>query len=125
MLLHLGDHDLLHLLLDALDLGVLGVAGGLYLSAAAGGESHGKDSEQVAVLGLDLHEGLDERVPLLDELADLVAGGAHAVEAGVAVGVLDLLHLKLDISPPHVLVFVQVSKVEGVHSVLQVLGVVP
>ena len=124
MLLDFGDHDLLHLFLDRLDLGVLGVAGGLDLPPPPGGEAHGKDSDEVSILGFDLHEGLDQRLPLLDQLADLVSGRGHAVEAGVAVGVLDFLNLKLDVSPPHVLVLVKVSEVEIVHSALQVLSVV-
>lgn len=124
MLLHFRNHDLLHLFLDGLNLGVLGVAGGLDLSSPPGGEAHSKDSDEVSILGFDLNEGLDEGLPLLDELADLVSGGAHAVEAGVAVRVLDFLNLKLDVSPSHVLVLVKVSQVESVNSALQVLSVV-
>lgn len=124
MLLHFRNHDLLHLLLDGLVLGVRGVAGGLDLSPPSSSEADGKDSEQEAVLGFDLNESLNEGLPFLDELADLVSGGAHAVEAGIAVRVLDLLDLKLDVSPPHVLVFVKISEIESVHSALQVFSVV-
>lgn len=124
MFLHFSNHDLLHLLLDGLNLGVLGVAGSLDLSPPPGSEAHSKDSDEVSILGFDLDEAFNERLPLLDELADLVSGGGHAVEAGVAVGVLDLLNLKLDVSPPAVLVLVKISKVERVNSALQVLSVV-
>ena len=124
MLLHFRNHDLLHLLLDGLGLGVLGVAGGLNLSPPSSSEADSKDSEQEAVLGFDLNERLNEGLPFLNELANLVSGGAHAVEAGIAVRVLDLLDLKLDVSPPHVLVFVKISEIESVHSALQVFSVV-
>ena len=74
MLLHLSDHDLLHFLLDGASLRVRGIAGGLNLALAPCGEAHGKETEKVSILSLDLYKRLDGRLPFLDELADLVAG---------------------------------------------------
>lgn len=53
----------------------------------------------VAIGGLALREGLDQRVPLLHERAQLVSGDVHALEVRVAVEGLNLLALNLDLSP--------------------------
>lgn len=100
------NHDSHHLLADNHLLGVLGVASGLDLALVAAGESDAEHSKQVAILGLGLHECLDEGVPLLDEGAKLVAGHVHAVEVGVAVHSLDFLNLELDLSPGDLVVLV-------------------
>jgi len=110
----LGDlvnHDFHHLLADDLLLRVLGVAGGLDLSLVAAGEGNAEHAEEVAIGGLGLHEGLNQRVPLLHEGAELVAGHIQAVEVGVAVHALNFLDLELDLSPGLLVVLVlQVSQ---------------
>ena len=59
-------HDFHHLLSDGLDVRALGVASGLDLSASSLCESNAKQTQQVSILSLGLHEALNERVPFLD-----------------------------------------------------------
>ena len=92
-------HDFHHLLSDGLDVRALGVASGLHLSASSLGESNAEETEQVSILGLGLHEALDQGVPLLDQLAELVLGDVHAIEVRVAVKALHFLDLDLHLSP--------------------------
>ena len=90
---------------------VLGVAGGLDLFLVSAGEGDAEHAEQVAIEGLSLHKGLNERVPLLDQGAKLVAGHVESVEVGVAVHALHFFNLELDLSPGILVVFVlQVSE---------------
>lgn len=65
----------------------------------ASGESNAEHSDDVAVVGLGLSEGLDQRVPLLDESAELVSGDVETVVVGVAVVALHLLALDANLSP--------------------------
>lgn len=99
VLLDLSNHNLHHLLAELLLLGALGVAGSLDLVAVAAGEGDGEEADEVTIRGLGLNESLDQRVPLLDKGAELVAGDVHTVEVGVAVETLDFLDLELDLSP--------------------------
>lgn len=89
----------MHLLTDQLLLRSLGVASCLDLGLVALGESDGEHSEHVAIEGLRLNEGLDERVPLLDQSAGLIAGDVHTVEVGVAVVAFNFFALDLHFSP--------------------------
>ena len=98
-LLSLADHNLHHLLADEFALRALGVAGSADLSAGSLGEANAEHTEEVAVSGLGLNEGLDGGVPLLHDSAELIAGDIHAVEVGVAVETLDFLDLDLYLSP--------------------------
>jgi len=120
----LAGHDVNHLLADGADLGGLGVAGLLHLVGAPLGEANGEEADAVAVSGLDVDVGLDERLPLLDEGAELVAGEIHAVEVGQAVPALDLVGPQLDL-PVGLLIVVEVGEgdledtsVEGVSGEL-------
>ena len=79
-LLLLDDRD--HLLADFADLRGLGVRGLGDLCAPSLGETNAKQTEHVAVGGLDVYPCLNKRVPLLDERADLIACQVHAVEVG-------------------------------------------
>jgi len=97
--LALVDHDFLHLLSDLLDLGLFGVASSLDLSVLSSGESNGEESDEVAVGGLGLDEGLDKGVPFLDEGAHLVSGDADTTEVGEAIESLNFFNLELDDSP--------------------------
>jgi len=92
-------HDLHHLLADQHLVGSLGVASGLDLLLSLLGEGDAEHSEDVAIEGLGLNEGLDEGVPLLDHGASVISGDVHTVEVGVAVEILDLLNLELKLSP--------------------------
>lgn len=107
----LVDHDFHHLLADDLLLGVLGVASGLDLSLVSTSKGDAEHAEEVAVCGLGLHEGLNQRVPLLYKGAELIAGDIKTVEVGVAVHALHFLDLELDLSPGLLVVLVlKVSK---------------
>lgn len=122
-LLDFVDHDLHHLFADESLLGVLGVAGGFDLAGGPAGEADAEESEEVAVGGLGLHEGLNERVPLLDESAELVLGHAHAVEVSVAVVSLHFLHLQPHLSPGlGAARSVQISQRYLEHSALQTVS---
>ena len=119
-LLSLADHNFHHLLADELALRALGVAGSADLSAGSLGEANAEHTEEVAVSGLGLHEGLDGGVPLLDDGAELVAGDVHTVEVSVAVEALDFLDLDLHLSPGlFVAVSVQISERNLKHTTLE------
>jgi hypothetical protein len=92
-------HDLHHLLADEHLVGSLGVASGLDLLLSLLGEGDAEHSEDVAIGGLRLNEGLDEGVPLLDHGASVISRDIHAVEVGVAVEILNLLDLESELSP--------------------------
>jgi len=114
------DHDFLHLLSDLLHLGLLGVASGLNLTVLSSGESNREKSDEVAIGGLGLDEGLDKGVPLFDEGAHLVSGDANSTEVGEAVESLNFFNLELDNSPCEVvlvlLVKISVSDLEDASS---------
>jgi len=92
-------HNLHHLLNNELLVGGLGVAGGLDLLLGSLGEGNTEKTQNESVGGLGLNVGLDQRVPLLDHGARLIAGDVHAVEVGVAVESLDLVDLEFHLSP--------------------------
>jgi len=92
------EQDLGDLLADKFGLRVLGVAGGLDLSGGPLGEANAGDSHKIPVLGLDLNDDFDDRVPFLDDGAKLFAGDVHAVEVGVAVRSFDFFNNHLHLS---------------------------
>ena len=69
------------------------------MALVTAGESDGEHTDEVAVEGLGLNEGLNQGVPLLNEGAKLVTGDVHALEVSVAVESFDFLNLELDVSP--------------------------
>lgn len=117
------DHDLHHLLANDLLLRVLRVAGGLNLALVAAGECNAEHAEHVAIRSLSLHEGFNERVPLLNEGTELVTGHIHAVEVGVAVISLDFFDLELNLPPSILVVLVlQVSERNLEHTTTERVG---
>lgn len=58
------------------------------------------DAEEVPVGGAYVNLRLDQRLPLLDERAELVAGEVHAVEVRQDRGALDVLTAKLNLPVP-------------------------
>ena len=93
------------------------------MSAGSLGETDAEHTEEVAVSGLGLHEGLDGGVPLLDNGALLIAGNVHTVEVGVAIEALNFLDLDLHLSPGlFVAVSVQISQRYLKHTALQGVG---
>lgn len=124
-------HDLGHLLTDGTDLRRSGVGGLLDLVRPALGETDGEEAEEVVVGGLDNNVGLDERLPLADERAELVGGEVETVEVGQAVLALDLVDAELDLAERVVLILLEIGErdleypsLEGVVGVLQTGGAV-
>jgi len=121
--LGLIDHNLHHLLANELALRSLGVASGANLAAGSLGETDAEHTEEVAVEGLGLNEGLNGGVPLLDNGAELVASDVHTIEVSVAVEALDLLDLDLHLSPSlFVAVSVQISQRYLKHTPFQAVS---
>eukprot|EP00639_Heterosigma_akashiwo_P023592 CAMPEP_0206415464 /NCGR_PEP_ID=MMETSP0294-20121207/36118_1 /ASSEMBLY_ACC=CAM_ASM_000327 /TAXON_ID=39354 /ORGANISM="Heterosigma akashiwo, Strain CCMP2393" /LENGTH=109 /DNA_ID=CAMNT_0053877835 /DNA_START=379 /DNA_END=708 /DNA_ORIENTATION=+ len=85
-------HDGGHLGPDGLQLRALGVRGLLNLVGHALCETDAENSDKVAIGGLHVHVGLDNRLPLLDEGAELISGEIHAVEVGERVVALHVLY---------------------------------
>merc|ERR1719411_1073999 len=113
-----------HLLDDVPHLPSLGVGsllGGQLLLAC---ESNAENPEGVAIGGLDVAVGLDERLPLLHHGPQLVSGQAHAVEVGEAVLALNFLAHKLELSerPLGVVLILQISKRDLVDAALETIG---
>ena len=112
-----GEEDLHHLAAELLFLGALGVAGSLDLLLVALGEGNGENTDDVAVLGLGLDEGLDEGVPLLDEGAEAVTSDVETVEVSVAFETLDFLALEANLAPGLVVsAGIQVTEGDGEHT---------
>lgn len=59
------------------------------------GPFHTHDAEEVAVGRADVNLRLDERLPLLDEGAELVSGEVHPVEVGQHGSALHILAAEL------------------------------
>lgn len=121
--------DLGHLLADGANLGGGGVGGLLDLVGAALGEGNGEEAEEVVIGGLDGDVGLDQRLPLADEGAQLVGCEVETVEVGQAVLALNLIDSKLDLAERVVLILLQIGQrnlddtaLQGVVGVLQTSG---
>jgi hypothetical protein len=80
-------------------------------------------AERVAVRGLGLDVRVDERLPLLDERVELLAGQVHAVEVGQDVRALHVLRHELELAVALLLVpALQLRQVHLEHAALQALG---
>ena len=84
---------------DDLLLGRKGVVSFALLVGGLLGEGDHEHSQDVSVDGLDVTHGLDEGLALLDQRADLVLGGVHAVETGDGLSALGLVNNQLDLPP--------------------------
>jgi hypothetical protein len=116
--------DLGHLLADGTDLRRASVGGLLNLVGATLGEGNGEQTEEVVVSGLHGDVGLDERLPLADEGAQLVGGEVQTVEVGQTVLALDLINAELDLAESVILVVLQVGQGDLEDPALQrVVGV--
>ena len=106
----------------------LGVASLLDLLAAGRGlllrETDAEDPEEESVGGLDVGEGLDERLPLLDHGPQLVGCQIHAVEVGEAVLALHILADQLELAegPLRVVLAVEISQRNLVDAPLEAIG---
>lgn len=104
-------------------LGALSVASSLDLLGVTAGESDSEHTDEVAIHGLGLNEGLDEGVPLLDESAEFVTGDVETVEVGVAIEALDLLALEADLAPCLLVsVGVEITDGDGENTVAEGVG---
>lgn len=115
----LPGHDLNHLLADSPDLRGRSIGGLLDLVGPALGESDDEEAEEVVVGGLDDDVGLDERLPLADEGAELVGGEVETVEVGQAVLALDLVDAELDLAESVVLVLLEIGEGDLEYPALQ------
>jgi hypothetical protein len=103
-------NDLRHLLPDRPNLTRPRICRLLDLVVPPLGEGNGEQAEEVVVSGLDGHVGLDERLPLADERAQLVGGEVQPVEVGEAVLALDFVDAELDLAEGVVFVFLEVGE---------------
>ena len=110
-LAHLLSDDLGHLSADLVHLRRLGVAGLLVLVLLLAGEGNAEQAELVAVVGGDLHVALNQSLPLLDQRAELVAGGVHAVEESDALITLHVLHAESHLAESEILALVQITEI--------------
>lgn len=124
-------HDVRHLLPDRADLRAARIRRLLDLVRPPLGEGNAEQAEQIVVGSLDHNVGLDERLPLADERAQLVGGEVQAVEVGQAVLALDLIDPQLDLAEGMVLVLLKIGErdledaaLEGVVGVLETGGAV-
>ena len=102
----------------------LGVAGLGPLLGLLLGEADDEEPEEEPVGGLDIDEGLDEGLPLLDHGPQLVGGESHAVEVGEAVLALDILADELELAEGAlgVLLVLQIGQGDLVDAALQTVG---
>ena len=102
----------------------LGVAGLGPLLGLLLGEADDEEPEEEPVGGLDIDEGLDEGLPLLDHGPQLVGGESHAVEVGEAVLALDILADELELAEGAlgVLLVLQIGQGNLVDAALQTVG---
>ena len=68
------------------------------MELVAAGKGDGEETDEVAIEGPGLNEGLDKGVPLFDEGAELVTGDVPDVAVSVQIETFDFLALKLDLS---------------------------
>lgn len=120
----LGD-NLDHLSSDLLDLGSLGVGGGLELVLSSLGEGNGEESEEESVGGLGIDGGLDQGVPLSDKGAEVVFSGVHTVEVGKGSSVFgfrSIINNELDFLVGEGSLSVEISEIDLEDSSLQSIG---
>ena len=91
--------DLNDLPADGLDLRSQCVAGLALLTLNTLGEGDGEDSQSVAVLGTAVAVGLDQGLPLLDQVAELIASGVQTVEAGLGIASFNIVDDETDLAP--------------------------
>ena len=117
-------HDLSHLLADGANLRRAGICGLLDLVGPSLGEGNGKQANEVVVSRLHSDIGLNERLPLPDQGAQLVSGEIQAVEICQAVLSLDFIHTELNLAEGVVLIILQVCKRDLEDATLQrVVGI--
>ena len=91
--------DLDDLSADQLDLRSQCVAGLALLTLNTLGEGDGEDSQSVAVLGTAVAVSLDQSLPLLDQVAELIAGGIQTVEAGLGLTSFNIVDDETNLAP--------------------------
>jgi hypothetical protein len=89
-------HDIHHPFPDLSNLRCLSIRRFLNLVWSSFGEGNDKNSQEVAVSGLDVRMSLDERLPLADKGLEFVGGERHAAEVGEAIFALDFVDAEFD-----------------------------
>ena len=103
-------HDGGHFGADGTDLCALGVAGRLDLVVLGTGEGDAKESDDVSVGSSAVDVGLDDRLLLSDEGAELVSGHVHSVKVQQAIVSLDVFDAELDLAEGIGFVLVEVGE---------------
>lgn len=88
-----------HLVSNLLSLRSFGITSGLELSLSLLGESNSEHSDEIAISGLDINEGLDGTLPFLHNMTNLVSCHVHTIERSQTFLVLNIFNLKLDFPP--------------------------
>jgi hypothetical protein len=103
-------NDVVDSLSDDLLLGRKGVVGLSLLVGRLPGEGNHEDSEDISVLRLDILDGFNKGLSLLDEGAKLVTSDVDTIERGDGLSAFGLINNQLDFSPVEaVLVGSQIS----------------
>lgn len=92
-------NDVVDSLADDLLLGRKGIVGLALLVRRLAGEGDHEDSQDIAVLGLDVGNSFDEGFSLLDEGAELISGGVDSVEGSDGLSAFGLINNQLNLSP--------------------------
>merc|ERR1712146_100277 len=115
-------HDVGHLLADGTDLCRLRIRGLADLEWPLLSEANAEAAQDVAVDGLHIDIGLDQRLPLAHQGAELVGGEVHAPEATQHLLVLHVLNTEADLAVGVILVLVEVSEGDLENTALELVG---
>jgi hypothetical protein len=111
--------DLSHLLTDGADLSRLSISGLTDLIWTTLGERNAEQTNEVSVRGLDIDKRFNERLPLADQRAELVARKVHTVETSHDLGALHFFSAQTDLTERLFFILVQVSERHFEHTALK------
>jgi hypothetical protein len=92
-------HNVVNSLSDDLLLGGKGIVGLSLLVGRLPSESNHEDSQDIAILRLNVLNGLNKSLSLLDEGAELVTSDINTIEGGDGLSAFSLVNNQLDFSP--------------------------
>jgi len=115
-------HDFAHLLANEAGLCALGVGSFADLVLASLGETNAEQTQQVAIGGLDINAGFDQRLPFADEALELVGSDGQTVEVGQAVLALDVVDTERNVDEGLVLGLLEIGEAGGNHTSLKAIG---
>jgi hypothetical protein len=99
-------------------LGIRGLAG---LVGSSLGETDGEHSKSVSISSLDVHMGLNQRLPFANKRAELVGGEVHSVEVGQALSSNNVLNDESHLTVSLVLILLEVGKRNLNNTTLEVV----